>query len=473
MVTTIRTCTTHTFPDRSSIDNPMPRTNTRLGQLNLLAAHCLLLIVSSSGSSLIAQEAPVASPSTWISAQGKAIEASFVRLEADSVVLKLNSNGKEANVPLSSLSLESHLQALKLANPDAFSKPLVKANQPAAIEPFTPAISISSSEILVSPFGPNPSIESFLETIKKEIERGNIFVSWHTLPPRMQNDIETIIEKTMGSVTPQQMVQLRTLFKSLQTIVIDKQHFILGHPAMAEAPEIADGLQMYMPQVVYFVESVLAEDNWRVENFKKGKIVPWLAEMSSRVAPIAHNIILSQLAEQDGNFMNYRIVSQSAESADVEFSSAGPTATQRMVKFENIWIIPEQMTQLREQVNVGLKQVENGIDTSALSIGLLGLNAIAGKLARAESQAEFNAAVDDLQELPGASMAVSALQMQAATGGMPAGAMGAPPASASGNRGGGPTAGNPGGGPSSSAPRPKVGGAPGMGGGAGSFSPDN
>ena len=53
------------------------------------------------------------------------IDAEFVRMTDGAVVLK--KDGKEISVPLTKLSMASHLQALKLAKPDAYSKAAPKA----------------------------------------------------------------------------------------------------------------------------------------------------------------------------------------------------------------------------------------------------------------------------------------------------------------------------------------------------------
>lgn len=365
-------------------------------------------------------DANATSPTVWISAQGKKIEATFVRMNEDSVVLQLNSTGKEASVPLSSLSLESHLQALKLADPSAFSKPLVKADALPEAEPFEPTV-ISSSEMLVSPFGSNPSIESFLDTLNNELERGNVFVFWHTLPPRMQTDLDTIMTKTLGSVTPPQMNQIRMLFASVQTLVVDKKNFIFGYPQLASQKEAVAQLAQEWPVFEDLAKRVCAEDNWQATNFQAGKTVPWLAQMCSHLSPM----ISKGMAEQSqmfGKIISYRILSQSADSAEVELklASAPMPLKVRFQKFENIWIVPEWMNQMRQGLDQALPQVANGIDTAPLGIGLLTANSVVRSLAQAETQEDFNTAVEEIMELPGIKEAMAQVmsQMQQQAGGM-------------------------------------------------------
>lgn len=371
------------------------------------------------------------SPTRWVSVQGTAIEAVFVRMAEDKVVLEMSKTGKEVTVSLSSLSLESHLQALKLANPQAYNKPLVKADVAPPPEPFVPEITLSGDELLESPFVSDSSLENFLETLNTELERGNTFVAWHALPPRMQTDVEKILGKVLGSVKPQQMIQLRTLFKSIRTVIVDKQEFIFGHPAFASQPGSAAQLRQEWPMFQSLAEAVCAEENWQIENFGATKVVPWVANMSARIGPFVH-AGMKDVKQVQGQVVNYNITSQSSDGGEVELSLAGAPGPLkvRVQKFEKIWIVPEWMSAMRGGVDQALPQVADGIDTSALSIGLLGVNAIAGKIARASTQEEFNEAIAELETLPGVKEVSEAVRnqvaMQAAGQGM------APPAAGQG-----------------------------------------
>ncbi|MCR9295363.1 MAG: hypothetical protein NXI32_21815, partial [bacterium] len=136
------------------------------------------------------------SATTWTSAAGKSIEADFVRLTDDGVILKLRSNGKQAEVAFSSLSLESHLQAIKLGKPEEFSKPLVKAFVVPAIE-IPPLRDINVDSILISPFSESQSLQDFVNVMSQEVENGNYFVFWHSLPEKMQEDLLILAAKGM------------------------------------------------------------------------------------------------------------------------------------------------------------------------------------------------------------------------------------------------------------------------------------
>jgi hypothetical protein len=157
------------------------------------------------------------------------------------------SDGREAKVGLSSLSLDSHLQAVKLANPAAFSKPLPKAEIKQEIKVEIPELSLNVDEMLRSPFPSNPTIEQFLDILQREHAAGNFFVDWHAIPPKMQSDIEDLVVKSVEVVGPTTVNQIRILLRDLNTIVQDKQEFILAHPMVASQPQLVAQLEKHWP----------------------------------------------------------------------------------------------------------------------------------------------------------------------------------------------------------------------------------
>ncbi|MEZ6135263.1 MAG: hypothetical protein R3C53_10170 [Pirellulaceae bacterium] len=345
-----------------------------------------------------AQEPAEASPTSWVSADGRAVAAEFVRLTEDGVILRLTTSGKEVAVPFASLSLESHLQALKLADPEAFSKPLVKAPVKTIVEDYVPeGQAFTSDEILISPFVAGTSLEQFLDKGIAEIKRGNMFVVWHALPPRMQNDLEDVMVKAMGNLGKQPIVQLRVLLGSLSGIVHEQRDFIFGYPAVAAQPEVIAEMEPDWPKLAGFMTQISDESKWQVENFEKGKIIPWLAKFAADVAPYADT---DEVQEFD---IQYKIISQSADRATVEFTLSGlpptapavPPTTLDLQKVGDIWLVPTWMNELRR----GVDQAKQGLDNAAGSMAMLPMMmtpvvAAVQSVERAETQLEFNAAVD-------------------------------------------------------------------------------
>lgn len=373
---------------------------TRLIPKLLTKLMSLAVVVSSLSVPLMAQDDNAASPKQWLSSQGKAIEADFVRLDEETVTLRLKTTGKEVSVPLPSLSLESHLQALKLAAPEAFAKPLLQAPIKPVIEDFEPSFTISGQELLKSPFTSNPTIEQFLDTFIAEVERGNAFVTWHALPPKMQTDVETLMLRAVGAVKPTQWVQVRALMKSVNTIVQEKKEFILGHPDVAGQADMVQSLDADWHKLAAFTASITDEANWQKDNFEKGKVVPWVANIAALLAPYVVEGLQAAAASGAPKLLRYTIKSQSADTAEVEilFGPIPPTLT-RFQKVGQIWLLPSQMNAMRAGVDQGLAQIPANLDTTPLSAVLLGVNAVAGSLARASTQVEFNEAIEQLKSL--------------------------------------------------------------------------
>ncbi|MEM7561001.1 MAG: hypothetical protein AAF394_17895, partial [Planctomycetota bacterium] len=158
-------------------------------KLPTLIVSCFMFVT---GAVAVAQEPDV---TKWTNAQGATIEAEFVRMDEDGVVLKLKSNGQQATVPLSTLSLESHLMAVKLARPAEFSKPLVKAPIAEVVE--APDLVIPDYQAAsVSPFNESQSLQQFIDTLTGELDRGNFYVIWHAIPEKMQQDILPLMLKS-------------------------------------------------------------------------------------------------------------------------------------------------------------------------------------------------------------------------------------------------------------------------------------
>jgi hypothetical protein len=373
---------------------------TRLIPKLLTKLMSLAMVVSSLSVPLMAQDESAASPKQWVSSQGKAIEADFVRMDEETVTLRLKTTGKEVSVPLPSLSLESHLQALKLADPEAFAKPLLQAPVKPVIEDFEPSFTISGAELLKSPFTSNPTIEQFLDTFIAEVERGNVFVTWHALPPKMQTDVETLMFRVLGGVKPAQWIQIRALMKSVNTIVQEKKEFILGHPDVASQAEMVQSLDDDWHKLAAFTASITDEANWQKENFEQGKVVPWVANISALLAPYVVEGLDAAAASGAPKLLQYTIKSQSADTAEVEIMFGPmPPAVTRFQKVGQIWLIPSQMNAMRSGVDQGLAQLPTNLDTAPLSALLLGVNAVAGNLARASTQAEFNELIEQLKVL--------------------------------------------------------------------------
>lgn len=237
------------------------------------------------------------------------ITADFVRMADDAVVLR--KDGKEISVPLSKLSLSSHLQAKKLANPTAYSAPPPKAQ--IGIEQTD-----ESRRLLVSPFPADATVEQFLEIFKRESDANNMLVSWHALTPKMQTDVEDLVASAMDQGGTGLLVQIKTLSKNVSTLMHDKKPFFLNSP-LAPPPN-RQQIDLMWPLLTEFADSLTDKKNWDAANFKPGMIAPWLAAMqvksSKASAPLMR--LAEQLAPQSPKKFEYKIVSKTDTEAVIE-----------------------------------------------------------------------------------------------------------------------------------------------------------
>ncbi len=123
------------------------------------------------------------------------------------------------------------MQAVKLGNPAAFSKPVPKAEIETVVTFKLPELNLSMNEMLKSPFTTGTSIEQFLAIVKREVAAGNFMVAWHALPPKIQADSQEVLVKAFAVVGPSTIKQIQILLRDLNTIVQEKKEFIFNHGA--------------------------------------------------------------------------------------------------------------------------------------------------------------------------------------------------------------------------------------------------
>jgi hypothetical protein len=367
-----------------------------------------LLSVPVSSSGQPAEEADQPAPTTWTSNKGLAVEAEFVRMTDEAVVLKMKRDGKEATVPLASLSIESIYQAVRLANPEAFSKPVPKAEVKPEITIELPQLNLDVNELLKSPFASNTDIQRFLQILERAPQEGNFLVAWHALPPKMQADIEELIVKGYQVLGPTTVKQIQMLLHDLDKVLRDKQQFIKGLPQIQANPLVAEQIDQNLPLLASFVAGLAKDEHWQSSNFQTGSVPRWLANLNVDLAPAvlaAIEALKANLPEGIASTIgnpSFNIVSQKADSAEVEVSLPGrPPQKSTFQKVGNIWINVPQMNQLRVNLDAAKEKLASGAtqEVGLLRTSLGGIIAVVGGLARANTQAEFEEAVNQLQAI--------------------------------------------------------------------------
>lgn len=343
---------------------------------------------------------PAPPPTTWTNDKGVPIEAEFVRMTDAGVVLRLSRDGREAAVPLTKLSIESIYQAVRLENPQAFSKPVPKAVvKPQG--PKLPALQLTVDEVLQDPFKDGTTIEQYFELCERLPREGNYFSQWYMLPPKMQTDIEGLIVEGHRLMGPSVIKQIETLLGDLKTITSQKKRFVLGLPDVENNPQLVTTIDELWPLANNVVSVLAQSEHWQPSNFEKSNVRRWMAQLSLDLAPSL--IATSETANESLGLLDWlpleppkhTIVSQTADSAEVEVQYGdSPAVKKQFQRIGNIWIDVQAMNELRVKVDDAKKQLaEDGEKAGdVIRNALSGLAASQGGLARAETQEGFTQA---------------------------------------------------------------------------------
>lgn len=378
---------------------PQKQTGLRIGKLfqsRALIVALLAVCLFQRSPSLNAQEA-----TTWKDATGREVEADFVRLTDDGVVLRLKSNGREVETKLSSLSLESHLQAIKLGKPEEWTKPLPKAYVPP--KRLEPTNEVDADSLLESPFTGDETIDQFIDKIKSENNQGNYFVVWHCLPPKMQKDVAKLASKGMSKVGSTPLKQIANLLGDVSTILNEKEEFVFNNPNIAGNPMIEGPLRQQWPLMREFMMDLSEDGFWDEDNFTEENIPGWLARFAT-VFGKHHDAIDAASGGMSSQALDsmFTIVSQSASSAKLKIEipaqpGVPPVPTQEVTarKLGKIWIVEKWMKELRKGVDEGLKEIDNVPDLGPqISGGMIFVSPFVVPLKNAKTQEEFDAAVE-------------------------------------------------------------------------------
>ncbi len=335
------------------------------------------------------------------------IDAEFVRVSDGAVVLK--KDGKEISVPLGKLSMASHLQALKLAKPEAFAKAPPKAV--IGIEQTAQSTKLLNE----SPFKDNQTVEEFLNTLTSELEAGNATAAWHALTPEMQADVEDIVVAAVEAGGKGMLVQIRTLMKHTATIVHEKKRLIFDSPLVSANPQVAKTIQQSWPQIEIFADALTDKPNWDSANFKSGNVGPWLAALTAKLGSAA--VKMSALAAKAGTpgtdikkAMAYKVISQSGDTAVIQFLDAGqpvmnpqthqmtqpkPPGPMEMVRVSGKWLPKIVVNNWKDTVESAKSQLDLVMPRLSALLATVAIP-VTSSLANAKTQQEFDMALQQI-----------------------------------------------------------------------------
>ena len=375
----------------------LPQSEGRAFWARSLTQVPLMLVAMTIGSmtpmaSVARAQAPQVEVQTWTDESGKyKIQAKFIKLDGDTLQLE-SAEGKQLNVPFSKLNFSSQLQARKLADPKAYEPPVLPST-------------LAAPPLRESPLPDDPTIEQFLDAMKKELSEENMDVLWHALTPEMQQDTEAIVIKAAEIAGPKFFKQLQAVLPNALTIVRDKRSMILAHPRIVRNPEVIKNLSQMLPAIEPMMEVFTRPETWSSENFKTGKVGAWLVVFMNDLnkaqkpfeALLKQNPSTKAIAGGDIKKLTYKVIEKSTDTAKVSFEGEG--VAKQEISFKKTgksWLPAEMVDNWPSNIAIAKSQLD-GMDKSAvdqlrmsLSTGLTFANGILGSLANAKTQAEFN-----------------------------------------------------------------------------------
>lgn len=336
---------------------------------------------------------------TWVDESGThKIEAKFVKLDGANVVLQTEL-GKELNVPYAKLNLSSQLQAKKLDDPKAFEPPPLPSS-------FAPP------PLRENPFPEDATIEQFLDVLLAEIKADRVDALWFALTPDMQAEIEAIVLKGADVVGPKLIKQMRAVLPGFQTLIHDKRSFILSHPRLARQPELGKPIAACLAAIDPVLEVFKQPAQWSSENFKPGKVAPWLVASKvgtvlvaiPQIAATANKRLAAPIVSRTGTLdyrqATYKVLEKTTDTAKVQFEASGAKHQVSFKKVGRTWL-PVELADDGLAGLVAIKSQLDNMDKAAtdqlrvnLTTGLTFANAVLTRLNDARTQQEFSPVID-------------------------------------------------------------------------------
>jgi hypothetical protein len=375
-------------------------------KLRILLAFCLGL-----GLSLIAlpelhgQLTTSPAASVWVDATGKfRIEASFIRLEGPTVVLR-RSDGKEISVPLEKLAPDSQRQAQALAK-QATASAITSPSPQAKPSPRLPP---TDNTVAVIPIPPNLHAQQFVDFIVEQVRAGQTIVFWDALPASYQQDVRLLVQAVVEKVDNRFTMPLMTVRNDALKVLRSKKEFILNHELVKPTlPDAILAAQIYDP-AVDVIDAYLSSDLLDVQQLKNNDIRSVIVRYFSNIArtitalekaiPADSPWATTAQAVAWRNFQ-HRVENSSETMAMVtlEIPEQAPQ-TLEIVKVEDRWLPKAMVEGWAENVDKARKEIDSWTPQKmaeakqALQLPVMMAQGVLGGLLAANDQASFDAAI--------------------------------------------------------------------------------
>jgi|GEM_PF-2280882 len=377
----------------------------------------------------------------WTDLSGsKTIQAKFLRLEGDNVILE-KSDGQEIAVPLNKLNLKSQAQAKRLANPQAFEK---KPSSSPAMKPKSSSTESSgsvstakssSSESTDKASAKLPTGITATETLKliaEELKKDNYAILMETMSDEQIQVMKDIFATASTKLNKSSFDSIKSLFKRSGKVMSEKKEFIMNYPKLPS--EVKPRLSAHYDTIVAVLTDFVASPAANYKTWSEGDAVTLLPEVirmvdiyGSKIAETEKTLdpnsqinisnVLSvwgaNVSKNDIVSGKVRIASENGDKATLEFVGVnGEKQTSDLERVNGRWLAIENdvsrnnMAAAKQQL-AQLEAVDASQISGQLTLGLAVVGGLIGQLERANSQEQFNQQMDQLlqsagQMIPGA-----------------------------------------------------------------------
>lgn len=272
------------------------------------------------------------------------------------------------------------------------------------------AASTSNSDASALPDGPvDDSAEAAVRYIMEGVKNGQPVVAWNALPERYQNDLNGVVRGFGETMDPEIWKQVTETLGNVQKILVDKEEFILNHPAVSANPN-ADSVKSAVPQMAALFGTIIdaSSDLEALKTFDGGQF------MTSTGASVLKQIDTLQKLAPPGStpgpvglaaISDVKIETLSTTDDTATLQSTGPdgrTEKIELVRVEGKWL-PKDMAEKWDQeianAQQALKTLPETLQQMKPQVAMMTgvVNGALTPLQSAATQEQFNDAVQGVQ----------------------------------------------------------------------------
>ena len=360
------------------------------------------------GSPLFSQE----KTQSWTNNTGKKIEADFVRLNGVSLILR-KPDGQEITVPLSMLDDKSRLKARVLAKAPP-SRPKAAdgdsadtgAGSSSGGTSGTPKEWASETPVV---FEENQTAEQFIAVLDQELKKQNVLVFWDLLPSKKQSEVQQLVRLASTRIEQRTLDLIKRFRNDLIGALRSKKEFVLNSKAIPFPPEQAEQLETSYDGIVDLLDATLPEDLLTASTLQNSELRDIARKYINNL--MAKSEELNRLIPDDsplksstvGRELNFNFQVDSSTQYEAMISAIAPGQTNRVPeKFtftDGRWL-PAELVQSWDSA---MASATNGLQSAdpkqihkQIGQALLFVNGILGSISNAETQQEFDDAIQQL-----------------------------------------------------------------------------